>query len=649
MRDVYRVLLCGFLLVSCSGSGEGGGAPLDPPQGTDPLFEEVSHAAGINKNGRATYGNPIWGDFNRDGNLDLFVSGHENSPFLFRNNADGTFTDLTAESGIEMEGDKHGTAWGDYDGDGDLDLFITVGAAGGGAVGMKRDLLYRNDGNGHLTDVTDLAGVRNAFGRGRSVNWVDYDKDGRLDLFLKNASTPNVLYRNNGDGTFTNMALSAGIENAPGEISSWTDYDKDGDIDLFITSAAMDQLWRNNGDGTFMEATSSAGLKALDHGQGVAWGDYNNDGHLDLFISRGYSDVRDSFSWDASTITFSDIDSGDQEKGLDFVTSGDEATFDLYLGNILSVPNCRYPDKVFLGGQKASPSLIPFTVRASDVSGKPVFAPRRDIGFFIWRDDDGWHLRWSGNRYFYGSIKSNGDFTSVKSLNFTRFTRTVTSTLYQNNGDGTFTDVTEAVGVANQSNNRGTVWGDYDNDGDLDLYMVNSGNFLENGPNFLYRNNGDGTFSEIAAQGGVEGNVDGRGDGAAAADFNNDGFLDLYVTNGWGRPVPPQTTASDCLSFGPHLLYKNSGNDNKWLKMDLVGTVTNKDGIGAKVTLQADGRTQYREVSGGGQRFSQGSGPIHFGLGQASTVDAISIEWPSGQRQILTGISVNQHIKVVEP
>ncbi|MGH8071177.1 MAG: CRTAC1 family protein [Candidatus Entotheonellia bacterium] len=608
-------------------------------------FTDISVSSGV-KIFRPTYGNPLSADFNKDGFLDIFVSNHTDMPSLFQNNGNGTFIDIRSESGISTELDRHGAAWGDYDNDGNVDLFITVGAARGEKTGEKTDQLYKNDGTGIVTDVTAAAGVINASGRGRSVNWVDFNSDGYLDLFVKNSKTPNVLYQNNGDGTFTDVAVRAEVANAPGDVSSWADFNADGYPDLFITSGASDQLWKNNGDGTFMEVTSAAGIRSVTRGEGVAWGDYNNDGHLDLYIAKGYHDVEDALSWDGEKIAFSDQES-DAEDGLDFTTSGDQVTFDLYL------QNCRQAGKTFVGSQRSSPPSLPFTLTEVEAAGRPFYTPGIELGFFIWHDSNGWHLRWTANgptTYFYGKMISNGQFTSVQPLNFMRRTPSVKSILYKNNGDGTFTDVTELAGVGSTKNNRGAIWGDYDNDGYLDLYVVNSGSFERNKANILYRNKGDGTFENVTGMAQVWSSVNGRGDGAAWMDINNDGFLDLYVTNGWGQPILARQGSPDCLMFGPHILYQNNGNGNRWLKIKLVGVLSNRDAVGAKVTLQANGLTQFREVNGGGggQFFSQGSGPIHFGLGQADTVDLLTIHWPSGITQTLTNINVNRDLTVVE-
>lgn len=631
-----------------SGSTESGSTESGSSETPTLLLIDVSLSSVI-KAFKPTHGNPVWLDYDNDGRMDVFVVNHRDKPSLLYNNGGGTFTDSILTSEIALNGDKHGVGIADYDNDGNIDIFITTGGRRGDTVGNKKDQLYRNDGSGHFTDVTDSAGVANAFGRGRSVNWVDYNNDGHLDLFIKNHETLNVLYRNNGVGTFTDVAQPAGIANAKGEVSTWIDYDKDGDMDLFITSAAKDQLWQNNGNGAFAEVTKDAGLKELSNGQGVAWGDYNNDGYVDLYVARGFSDVNDSLSWDGANIIFSDQEAI-MEDGLDFVASATAVTFDLYL------EECHQITEVFIGEQKISPSTMPFTLTELEANGKPSYISGQDIGFYVWKDGQGWHIRWNSDglttTYFYGKIISDGLFSSVNALNFQRKTPVVKGTLYKNNGDGTFTDATDIAGVGVQTNNRAAIWGDYDNDGYLDLYVVNSGSFKGNDSNILYRNNGDGTFTEVTKQTGVQANVKGRGDGAAWGDFNNDGFLDLYITNGWGPPILPLANNGNCLSSGPHLLFQsNSSSNNKWLKVNLIGTVSNKDGLGAKITLIAGGLTQLREANGGGggQFFSQGNGQVHFGLGHAGIVESLTIKWLSGITQTLTNISPNQSITVFEP
>jgi hypothetical protein len=629
------------------------GALSSGPAAAQSTFTDVTDAAGVGVAPRQTFGHPIWADVNGEGSLDVYVGNHGMAPSLFRNDGDGTFTDRRRPAGIAARGDRHGAAWGDYDNDGRPDLFVTLGAERGASAGQKTDQLYHNDGQLSFTDVTANAGVANAFGRGRSVNWVDVDNDGHLDLFVKNHQSPNVLYRNNGDGTFTDVAPAAGLAAAPGTVSSWADYDRDGRMDLLITApTGPDQLWRNNGDGTFTEVTVPAGLGALANGGGIAWGDYDGDGYPDVYIARSAGSNKDRLSVDASTIVFSGEEIRKQN-GLDFAVAGTSITVDLFING------CRDASKVFLGRAKSPVAQLPMTVTAAQAQGKPDYVVGTDLGFYIWKNASGWHIRWTSNgragpedgQTFDGVITAQ-----VASVTWLRAPAPPPSgggTLLRNNGDGTFTDVTAAAGVVPGSNSRAAIWGDVDNDGHLDLYVV-----ARSGPNHLYRNNGDGTFTDVAAAAGIQALTGALGEGAAWGDFDNDGSLDLYLTHvgpdTLGTPGPPvnksQEGSTGCLPFGRHALHRNGGNANHWLKIRLVGTVSNRDGIGAKVTVSADGHVQSRESngSGGGQLFSQGAGPLHVGLGSAVVADAVTVEWPSGRVDVLTDVRADQQITVVE-
>jgi len=481
----------------------------------DPIFTDATVSAGLHTTPGFTFGDPIWGDFDNDGDIDLFVDNHyEKGSYLYLNNGDGTFTDIRPLTGIRPAGDRHGSGWVDIDNHGDLDLSTIHGARGGQSLGIKQDELYLNLGNDQFTNIAPAAGVTNTFGRGRGVAVADYNNDGYADLLVGNFRTNLVLYKNNGNGTFTDVTQQAGLGRLQYTECVFADYNNDGFPDIFCVvseghTSPKDILFKNNGDGTFTNVTSQAGILPLASGRSIAWGDYDNDGDLDLFISRGTDN---------------------------------------------------------------------------------------------------------------GSLKQ---------------------TLYRNNGDGTFTDVTDQSGLGIIADNRAAAWGDFDNDGYLDLYVVNSGSDpVGKGANYLFKNNHDGTFTDVAASAGVDVLVANRGRGAAWGDYDNDGFLDLFVTNG-----EDQTQ----FTSGPQILFHNGGNGNTWLKIKLVGTTSNRQGLGAKVTIQIGETIQYREMNGAtGHFLSQGAGPLHFGLGQATMVDQITVKWPSGLSQVLTNISANQEIAVTE-
>lgn len=489
-------------------------------------FREVSSEVGLIMEATKSYGNPIWGDMNNDGFLDLIVPTHgltfSGGPFVYLNNGANTFTDIRTTCGIgeapQLDStDWHGLSFGDYDGDGNLDLYIAEGAKRG--TEMKRDLLFRGNGDGTFEYVSDVAGIETSTNRGRCGFWFDYDNDGKLDLFVKNFDSVNRLYRNNGNGTFTQIPGAAGLETATngindGSICSFADYDNDGLMDVAITGDGQTEaLYRNQG-GTFVDVTVAAGLIPLPGGRGIAWGDYNNDGLLDLYLTR--------------------------------------------------------------------------TLHRNETSS---------------------------------------------------------ARLYRNNGDGTFTNVTEEAGLTTGAVTYGAVWGDYDNDGFLDLFVTNEGDLGVGNANFLYHNNGNGTFTDVAAQEGLQ-LEDNTSEHKCAAwvDYDNDGSLDLIIKDGVGDEGSHGPN-----SIGFHRLFKNNGNSNHFIKVKLVGTQSNRDGIGAIVTLKNGRRMSFRQNNGGGggEYTSQGSEPLHFGIG-AATKSNVVVKWPSGIIDLLRSVPANSTITVVE-
>jgi hypothetical protein len=608
-------------------------------------FKDVSKAKGIDSAANPSFGSPIWSDFTNNGIQSLYVGDHHHPPELLVN--DGKRLNNTFKtSGLDLrKQEKMGAAWGDFNNDGNEDLYVAVGGGLASLLGSKSDKLFENLGGGIFQDVTVSAGVTNTLGRGRGVNFVDFNNDGLLDIFVKNFKTPNVLYQNNGNGTFTDVATATGLVNITGSISSWVDYNNSGCMSLFVAGPGdPDQLWRNNCDGTFTNVSAAAGF-TNSNGFAVAWGDYNNDGNMDLFVSRGVND-QESVKLDPTGFTFSNKVVS-KANGVDFTAPGSPVTFTLYLDK------CPNPAEVFYGSASTSPTTTPFTLTYEQASGQPPYVAGQSVGVFIWTDSSGWHIRWSSGTargFYYGKVTGEVKFV-VKPVGLAIRGESPVSSLYRNNGDGTFTDVTTSAGLADPTNNRAAVWGDYDNDGYLDLFVVNSGGIEGNGVSHLYHNNGNGTFTDVAASAGLGTVVNGRGAGAAWGDFDSDGSLDLFVINGDDYPVPTVDGSSSCLEFGPHRLYKNQGNRNKWLNLVLQGTRSNRDGIGARIALQARTLSEYRLLNGaGGEEYSQGDvNPVHFGLKNHNRVDSITIRWPSGIVQILKNVTGNQTLTVVEP
>lgn len=532
-------------------------------------FTEVGKQAGISQLGLNGTG-PAFADYDNDGDTDIFVSteaiGEGIALRLWENDGKGHFTDVAKARGVDGMGANgqgtlgRGAAWGDYDNDGDLDLVITTMQASGGATAPPTTLfknLLIETGTPTFENVTraaklmrkgnegdaKLGGIGNT---GGGIGFVDIDNDGWLDIMQRNADYEfdNALFRNNGDGTFTDVTHESGIgvegivkeSNSQGA-PTFADFDNDGDIDALVTNEGdLQILFTNDGKGTFTNITNSrrppSGLafRLAANAQGTCLGDVDNDGDIDVFLPLADQ---------ANRLIRNDLDKG---QGL------------------------------------------------------------------------------------------------------------------------TFTDITKTAGVGDKKGARGCVMADFDNDGWLDIYVNNGGpqNVLINDvidgfppfvrffiawepdTNSLYRNNGDGTFSDVLKGSGAEGF--GIGSGVAAGDIDGDGFLDIFATNRtYYSGFKPVNILQDSW------LFKNKGNKNNWLRVKLTGSKSNTSGIGARVTVVAQDLKQIRErVSAHG--YNSANEPTQtFGLGKHVRVDYVEVRWPSGQLQRVDAPQVKTTLELVEP
>ncbi len=489
-------------------------------------------------------------DYDNDGWLDILLlngsrrSGIPNGDVatnrLYRNNRDGTFTDVTQEAGLMRTGWANGVCIGDFDNDGFDDLFITY---------RGRNVLYRNNGDGTFTDVTDKAGVGGDPRRwSTGCTFVDYDRDGNLDLFVANyvgveslenlppkgrstwkgvpvAFGPqglqkgsHVLYRNNGDGTFTEVTKEAQVLDALGYglTAMSTDYNEDGWQDLYIAcDSSPSILLRNNRDGTFSDIATERGLAyspdgVAQAGMGLAIGDYTSDGKLDI--------VKTHF--------------------------------------------------------------------ADDIPG-----------------------------------------------------------LYRNDGQGFFSDESTMAGL--QASTRHLEWGaglvDFDNDGLPDLFYVAGSVYPEveavnpdypyRGPRFLFRNLGDGSFANVTEQCGPGLTAAHSSRGCAFGDFDNDGDMDILVMN---------------MNEPPSLIRCDADSGNHWLKIKLVGVKSNRTAIGARVYVRSGRLVQVQEVHSQDSYLSVNDFRLHFGLGRAIQAASVRVEWPSGESEAIENVEANQLIHIEE-
>jgi hypothetical protein len=515
----------------------------------------------------------------------LAVAAGGESPIQFRDRTADTriafrHTDGSSGQRYIVEYVSAGLALFDFDGDGDEDIYFLNGSPQppeSGKGPAPRDALYRNDGDFGFTDVTEQAGVGDTH-HGLGVAAGDFDEDGDLDLYLNNFG-PNVLYRNNGDGTFTDIALEAGVGNGHkvGAGCCFLDSENDGDLDLYVASYVKfsyashvphtfmglpaypsplryepepDTLYRNNGDGSFTDISVEAGIaQHAGTGMGTVCGDYDNDGDTDVFVGN---DVMENFLF--------------QNDGRG-----------------------RFEEVGLLTGV------------AYDVHGVPHGSMGTDFGDY---DNDGW---------FDLFVTSYGNEMA---------------TLFHNLGTGLFVDVSRQSGVGAPTLPHVT-WGhgfiDFDNDGDRDLYVA-CGDLDDNVerrndatayelPNILLMNTGDGRFTDVSRASGDGMAVRRSSRGAAFDDLDADGRVDVVVLN------------SRC---EPTVLRNESPAANHWLEVSLLGTRSNRQGVGSRVTISAGDLIQVDEVRSGRSYQSHFGQRLHFGLGRRDKVDRLEVRWPGG-------------------
>ena len=483
----------------------------------------------------------------------LFIATSLLGTVLFARGVDGQviFTDITEEAGIALEDLlTESVAWGDYDNDGDEDLYMT-------ADGPNH--LFRNDGGGRFTDVTQTAGVGNG-GFSVGTAFGDLDNDGDLDLYVVNfGGGPDVLYRNDGPAgpggayRFSDRTSAAGTSfQGSSRGVAFVDYDRDGLLDIFVLAIGPNILYRNEGGLRFRNVAGALGVNQDDQGVGVVAADIDDDGWPDLYTGNRSGDLSNLFlNLDGE---FDDIAS---EAGV--------------------------------------------TARGLGM-GVAAFDFDNDL------DMDLYWTTWPGG---------GGD--------------PVRNRLYENRGGFLFEDIGEASGTDDPLG-----WGISVNVGDIDLdgwqdLFVTNGFDSSSGPNVLFQNLGNGSFSDITYVIGG-GAFDGRG--VAFADFDNDGDLDFVVTADAGEP---------------NRLWRNdSVTGHHWLGLRLRGVDSNSSAIGARVTVTTAESSFVQEVSGGAGRGSQNSLPLEFGLGTATVVESLRIRWPSGAVQTLQNVPMDRYLELTE-
>jgi hypothetical protein len=541
-----------------------------PPDTPRVQFTDVTEQAGIHfqhfHGTRSTQlpedmgSGAAWGDYDNDGYPDLYVvdvagpltdtpEQIAHSPGgnrLYHNNRDGTFTDVTEKAGVGFKGIGMAAAWADYDNDGYLDLVVTS---------YDRIVLYHNNGNGTFTDVTVKAGLDKFRGFWTGAAWGDYDRDGNVDLYicgyvkynyraedlhkkslqysslvpytLNPAAYPperNLLFHNNGNGTFTEVGVDAGVDDPTGRSLSaaWYDFDGDGWPDLYVANDIWgSKLYLNLHNGKFKDATQQVGATDFRGAMGIAIGDWDNDGDPDIFITHWIN----------------------QEDAL-------------------------YDNLKFMPGR-------------DHTKPGPLF----------------------------------------------------------------FGDIAEIVGLGQITRNSigwGTSFFDFDNDGKLDLFVVNGSTFQNDKDpkhlvpmkNFLFWQRSPKLgFYEAGAESGAPFQQAHVGRGAAFADYDNDGYMDVFIVNQEGRPM---------------LLRNDGGNKKNWIEVSVKCTKSNRTGFGTKVEIEAGGQVQSQEIGGQTSYLSQNFQRAHFGLDTEKVVTHLKVTFLSGIVREMGQVPANQILTVVE-
>jgi len=548
----------------------------DTETGSNYRTNPYDHGSGVNV-----------ADVDGDGLDDVYLLNFLGSNGLYRNLGNMRFENVTAKAGVAVDRALSvGAAFADYDQDGDQDLYVTTYRGG--------NHLFQNRGDGTFEDVTQGAGLE-YLGHSNSATWFDYDMDGDIDLYLcnigkfttetisheanyfyvgvdlpfmklakapevYNAGEADILYSNNGDGTFSNVTDAAGIaSNEWNGDAAVADIDLDGDPDLYVSNMfGANHLYINNGDATFTKTTDTALKRTSWGGMGARFFDGNDDAYPDLYVVDMHSDM---WGKDPSDPTF------------------------------VREPTAKY--------------------------NTPLGYTRK------------------GKR-----IESPDDTVTTDTL--------FGNTYFENNGDGTFEERSAQANLENWWP-WGMAAGDYDNDGHQDLFVTaGMGYPFFYWPNFLYMNKGGGNFVEVAAQAGIEppalgeviagAEIGGReftrsSRCVAAGDFDGDGDLDLIVNN---------------FNHEPYLL-RNDSKPGNWLQIDLTGTSSNVDAVGARIHVVAGSRSWHRQTANSQGYLTQSSARVHIGLGDVDEVDRIEVFWPgSTEPQVLKTPTINQVVSIAQ-
>ncbi|ELS04767.1 hypothetical protein,putative calcium-binding protein [Xenococcus sp. PCC 7305] len=649
-----------------------------------------------------------WLDFNNDNLLDLWLSGHgyNNStaqnttgkfPALYLNDGDGSFTNLFTEDWRQGNGsDTHGTTWVDFDNDGDPDVLTSGGGELGQTSSGQPNLFFVND-NGNLNNEAAERNLDYSIARSRSSLWVDVNNDGLLDMIqlvaLRNDEQgSNAYLQQLADGTFAepqSLNLTGGSRYA-----QLADLTGDGRLDIVvqgtyeypiavfdISSGTLNEISDQFNFPLTADQPSSPTADFFNQtsARDSIIADFDNDGDNDIFLTRSDITLKNREP--------SVFQSGDKILGADLLNKGQEIGFSwqsdgqiaIDIFNIAEQEANLDASQIFIGSSGRNPTaaeLAAFSgtdtatsvnllvdnidrpslvldANSDEVTGLKSDRETRGIYIGYDRDNQTWQIYLSSDDFelLRAVVESTETISNVTSLNFSNpdlNLGALSDQLWLNNSPGQFIDNSTAAGFSVPTLSQSAVAGDFDNDKDLDIYVANSYTSLDQ-PNLLYENQGDGTFTIVEMAGGAAGEALGPvhldfnlGSRLAIADYDNDGALDIFVGSTIVKS-PRKTYLSS-----PSQLFRNQGNSNNWLEIDLEGIVSNRDAVGAQVKVTSGGLTQLREQTSGLHAFAQNSQRLHFGLGQDEIIDLIEVSFPSGTNLIFDNIEINQIITIKE-
>lgn len=453
----------------------------------------------------------------------------------------------------------------------------------------------------------------------RSVNFVDVNGDGWEDVFISNGSNPgtvNLLYLNNGDGSFTPVPEDSIVSHEGSfDGATFADADNDGDMDGFVVTwyGQKNKYYTNNGDGSFDYDTETELNSGFSYSETASWGDYDGDGFTDVYVSNSGGDKRNFLFRNLGNGHFEKIIPGVQStdnkpsRSVNWVDFDQDGDMDLFVSNESEQTNDMYINDGAGGFTKLSDDPLVEAISSSMSSSWGDVDNDLDLDVFI-----------ANSKYFEEQDNQ----------------------LFINNGDGSFTESDGGELTSDGGCSYGSNFADYDNDGDLDLVVMNGycGGAIEN---FLYVNDGNGNFSRDLIS--IADFSTPCSYGGAWGDIDNNGFPDLIIAtcnDGSGGEDPE------------NMMFQNTGNGNNWLKIRLMGDVSNASCIGASILVKAviDGNAvwQMREISAQSGYCGQNSLVAHFGLGDAGVCDSIMLLFPSGKDSVLLNVPVNQQIAVQE-